>query len=534
MARKRSHASTHSKDSSDSDRSSNDGDSEDDSGTDSVSDDKEELMTRKKDKKRKKRHHGHASGGAHTHGEMNLMALIIVAFIALAILGAYHLFNKGSFPFGSSISPSSGTGSAAGGSSGSVGSDTAGGINSGASSHSGGGGDATGKSSSSGSGNGSSTGSRSSVPTSTSSATGSSSTSSGSSGAGQGRVVSFFENWKGVDPASLDFSGLYAAFWFTAVPDATGAVDLHESTTGQAKTFAEAATKAGTKPILTVGGWSGSAPFSKLVSSEDSRTKFAEAMVKLMEDNSFEGLDIDWEYPGKAGATEDFDVKNDLANLLLLLQEIREKIGSDKILSIDTSAGVYNGAEGTPSTDLTEFGKTLDFITIMTYDATTYGSKTTGPNFSYSAKCSSGFEIPTTVQAWIDAKFPAEKISVGLASYGYAWEVDDFVDGGGVQGTSSSIYQTSSKTLSETDGALTYDKIVSEYLDKMDYTFDECTSTPFLYSKETKLFIAYDDEKSFAVKGGYAKEHGLMGCSVYAGLTQDDSRTLIKAAIDAC
>lgn len=92
---------------------------------------------------------------------------------------------------------------------------------------------------------------------------------------------------------------------------------------------------------------------------------------------------------------------------------------------------------------MSEFGKVLDFITIMvrlelftprdaptvelnhyvtqTYDATTYSSKTTGPNFAFSSKCapsSGSFQIPTTVQAWIDAKFPAEKISVGLASYG--------------------------------------------------------------------------------------------------------------------
>ncbi|GAA5983660.1 hypothetical protein JCM5350_000659 [Sporobolomyces pararoseus] len=546
MAKRHQHASTKSKDStSDSERSSSDSDSDDEPSINSASDDKEELTARKKRKgKKKRKHYGHAHVGVHTHGEMNLMAIVIVGFVVVAALGLYYLYKKnGSFPFGSSTSPT-GTTSTSDGSGVSVSRSTAGGGSSGASSESV-------KSSSSSSSNGGGTSASSSGSTLTTSGANSSPTSSGSSGGGQSRVVSFFENWKGVDPASLDFSGLYAAFWFTAVPDTTGAVDLHESTTGQAKVFAEAATKAGTKPILTVGGWSGSAPFSKLVSAEDSRTKFVDAMVKLTEENSFEGVDIDWEYPGKAGASEDFDAKKDLPNLLLLLQEIRKKIGDDKLLSMDTSAGVYT-VDGTPSNDMSEFGKTLDFITIMTYDFTTFASKTTGPNFSYSAKCASGFDIPTTVQAWIDAKFPAEKISVGLASYGYAWEVDEFVDGGGVQGTSSSIYQTSSKTLSETDGAVTYDKLVSDYLDKMDYTFDECTSTPFLYSKDTKRFIAYDDEKSFAVKGGYAKEHGestlhlplacsLLAdsqfnvlCSVYAGLTQDTSRTLTKAAIDAC
>lgn len=69
--------------------------------------------------------------------------------------------------------------------------------------------------------------------------------------------------------------------------------------------FAEAAQKAGTKALLSVGGWSGSALFSGLVAKEDTRKAFVDAMVKAMEDSSFDGIDIDWEYPGKAGATED-------------------------------------------------------------------------------------------------------------------------------------------------------------------------------------------------------------------------------------
>ena len=75
----------------------------------------------------------------------------------------------------------------------------------------------------------------------------------------------------------------------------------------------------------------------------------------------------------------------------------------------------------------------------------------------------------------------------------------------------------------------------SKFASEMDYTFDDCSSTPFLYSGDTKRFIACqsppgfrsilspivaysrnqadwktisartdDDEKSFGVKGGYA------------------------------
>ncbi|GAA5829530.1 hypothetical protein JCM5353_001283 [Sporobolomyces roseus] len=494
-------------------------------------------------KKSKKRRRKVGGSSAPVHGNITLVGCVVAGVIVLILAGAYYVYQKNGslLPPSTSGSDSSESGGSTGGSDSEA--SSGGGKSSGGATGAGSGAGSTGSASKGDEGGGSKTASGTDSAGETASKTSSeaepSSTGGSSSGGGGGggKVTAFFENWLGQDPATTDFTGLYAAFWFCAVPEAGGSVDILESTAGQAKAFAEAAQKGGAKALLSVGGWTGSALFSGLVAKEDTRKAFVDAMVKAMEDSSFDGIDIDWEYPGKAGATEDFDVKVDLANLLLLLQELREKIGDDKILSMDTSSGVYNGPDGNPSSDMSEFGKVLDFITIMTYDSVTYSSKTTGPNFAFSSKCATSgatYEIPTTVQAWIDAKFPADKISVGLASYGYAWTVDDFKDGGGVEGASSSIYQTVSKVLDVKDGSVPYSKIVSEYLDKMDYTFDDCTSTPFLYSSDTKLFIAYDDEKSFATKGGYAKENGLFGCSVYAGLTQDSDGKLIKAAIDAC
>ena len=89
----------------------------------------------------------------------------------------------------------------------------------------------------------------------------------------------------------------------------------------------------------------------------------------------------------------------------------------------------------------------------------------------------------------------------------------------------------------------------------MDYTFDDCSKTPFLYSSSSQLLItcpsplslsssticsqrlpllADDDVDSFAVKGAVAGEGGLMGCSLYAALTQNTDGTLRDAAKKVC
>lgn len=75
-----------------------------------------------------------------------------------------------------------------------------------------------------------------------------------------------------------------------------------------------------------MGGWTGSALFSGLVAKEDTRKAFVDAMVKAMEDSSFDGIDIDWEYPGKAGATEDVCLH---LSLLLALQMRPENVADE-------------------------------------------------------------------------------------------------------------------------------------------------------------------------------------------------------------
>ncbi|GAA5846871.1 hypothetical protein JCM9279_004474 [Rhodotorula babjevae] len=449
---------------------------------------------------------------------------ILILFLALGG-GAWWWFNRdsaGSTPSSSSGESSSGsTGSAASGSAVSAGAGTSGdgadgsgdgeagsaaGAASRGSSAGGGGGSASGASQTA------SGGSSASAAPSGSSLSGNSSTggtASGGGSGGSGKVAAFWENWTGLSVADTDFSGYDYCFWFCAVPgtaEEKGKLTMGESTDGVAKDWVKAAQAAGCKAMLSIGGWSGSNTFSGLVATDTSRADF-------------------------------FDTANDLKNYLEFFKTLRAKIGSDKFISSDTSSGPWTGADGSPSTDLSEFGNVLDFITIMTYNAVTYSAAATGPNFALDSSCAPStqqFSYPAAVKSWTAAKFPANKIMLGLASYGYAWKVDSFTDGGGVDGATSSIYQKASGTLSASDGSKPYDKIISDFKKDMDYTFDDCSKTPFLYSSSSQLLITYDDADSFAVKGAVAGEGGLMGCSLYAALTQNTDGTLRDAAKRVC
>ena len=58
--------------------------------------------------------------------------------------------------------------------------------------------------------------------------------------------------------------------------------------------------KRGLKVTLALGGWNDSAgdKYSRLVNNPAARKKFVEHAVKFIEKFGFDGLDLDWEYPG--------------------------------------------------------------------------------------------------------------------------------------------------------------------------------------------------------------------------------------------
>ena len=78
------------------------------------------------------------------------------------------------------------------------------------------------------------------------------------------------------------------------------------------------------KVLLAVGGWNaGSEVFSNMAQTEDSRSSFIQSSVAFLRKYEFDGLDIDWEYPGSAGS-DNGGRPEDKQNFVLLIQEFKE------------------------------------------------------------------------------------------------------------------------------------------------------------------------------------------------------------------
>ena len=209
-------------------------------------------------------------------------------------------------------------------------------------------------------------------------------------------------------------------------------VSLPEAVKNQFDKMVDMDTK-GVKKILSFGGWSFStdydtAPiFGQSVSSAN-RELFATNVVQFLKDNSLDGLDFDWEYPGATdipdsvpGSPEDGD------NYLAFLQSVKSKLPSGKTLSIALPAS-YWYLRGFP---VDKMAKVVDYFVYMTYDLHgqwDYGSKWASPG------CPSGSclrshvnitETHTALSMVTKAGARANQVMLGVASYGRSFGMKD-------------------------------------------------------------------------------------------------------------
>ena len=112
-------------------------------------------------------------------------------------------------------------------------------------------------------------------------------------------------------------------------PSAQEDVDLYSQTTDLKKKNSDL------KVYIAVGGFGLDAAkkFSKMTSSESSRSDFIDAAKEFMDKHNFDGIDIDWEYPVVRGGS-----KSDTDNLNKLVKGMKDKFGDDKGISITVPA----------------------------------------------------------------------------------------------------------------------------------------------------------------------------------------------------
>ncbi|THV08424.1 glycoside hydrolase family 18 protein [Dendrothele bispora CBS 962.96] len=274
----------------------------------------------------------------------------------------------------------------------------------------------------------------------------------------------------------------------------------------------------GTKVKLSIGGWTGSRFFSLAVSTAENRRSFVDSITKLYQEHALDGVEIDWEYPGREGALGNQVDHKDSDNFLQFLQLLRISLPSDAKITAAVSPEPFADQSGQPMKECSEFAKVLDWVLLMNYD-TFDDSSTFGPNAPLFDGCKNSTQQDANAvgayNAWTRAGFPANKIVLGIPSYGYIHR-------------STSNKNTSSMTPAQSDdgqenGSVTVRNLVKQNI--IDKSFqplegwtrewDSCSSTPFLRDLDGYQAVSYDDDVSLGMKAKFAREMGMLGTNMF-------------------
>src|SRR5581483_10581966 len=202
----------------------------------------------------------------------------------------------------------------------------------------------------------------------------------------------------------------------------------------------------------------------------------------------FDGIDIDWEFPGAA----------DKHNFTLLLEEFRRQLDvlgkanhHHYLLSIFAPAGAQNYS----NLELKRVAAQLDFLNLQGYDLN--GTWETVTNHAASIfdsrqdpNAGQGLFVDAVVSAYLQAGVPARQLVVGVPLYGRGWT--------GVPNVNNGLYQTSTgaapspagDTLA-TDGVATF--MTLQGLTGFERHYDGRRFAQWIYDPSTLTFWSYDD-----------------------------------------
>jgi chitinase len=243
------------------------------------------------------------------------------------------------------------------------------------------------------------------------------------------------------------------------------------------------------KILLSIGGW-GSGNFSEMAADETNRLAFAADCKRVVDEFGLDGIDMDWEYPTYAGAGISAS-PDDLDNFTLLMRDIRQAIGKDKLLTFASSSTARY-------VDFRAVDPYIDFVNIMTYDMG-------NPPVHHTALFASGNtrrSSDESVDLHIEAGVPVHKLTLGMAFYGRV-------------------------THDSLPGTISYRDIIN--LSGFNRQWDDVSKTPYLADDEGKIVVSYDDARSIAYKCEYIHSKGLLGAMYWQYAQDDDEGTLRKA-----
>ncbi|KAG8361863.1 hypothetical protein FVEN_g217 [Fusarium venenatum] len=349
------------------------------------------------------------------------------------------------------------------------------------------------------------------------------------------RVIGYFEGWARTRPCEA-FSpeqipiGLYTHinFAFASIdpktfeikPDKDTDVRMYKRLTELKRLDPEL------KIYIAVGGWTFNDPgpttstFSQLAASLPRQRAFMASLVSFMSTYGFDGLDLDWEYPGdpdRGGQAVDF------VNFPKFMDRLKKMMDSaGKGLSITLPASYWYLKQF----DIKKLENSVDFFNIMSYDlhgAWDHGKNYTQPLLNAHSNLT---EIDLALDLLWRNNIQSDKVVLGMGFYGRAFSVQS-----GTCTEPGCLFKAAGKAgeCSREKGILLNSEIVTT-LNKYNVKSQLFKKEAVKIAKWGNQWVSYDDEDTFPLKTEYANSQCLGGVMVWA-ISHDTKEARFNTAL---
>ncbi|KAI8881284.1 glycoside hydrolase family 18 protein [Backusella circina FSU 941] len=362
---------------------------------------------------------------------------------------------------------------------------------------------------------------------------------------GEHRLIAYVVDWD--IPKHIPWGKLDHIAYAFAVPDEHG--NLVEFDKEQLREVTKEAHQHGKGVSLAVGGWTGSVFFSRILRTEDSRERFADKLVEMVDEYNLNGINLDWEYPNDpSGVTCNEKNPQDTENLLSFVKQLREQLqqkfpDEHKLITAAVSTNVFKDEDQNNTEQLDgEWNEYMDGIYVMAYDLSGIYSETALPNSAlYGEKTSA----EKAIDDWKEAGISPDLLFLGLPFYGYTHktarkrfeglgtpldrrsqqirgDVHDTLERDPCPGAKSAFSGEYQWRSMRRDGSALGESGWSSF-------WDDDSQTPFSFHQKKRQFVTYENPKSLSLKADYAKDQGLGGVMLWSLEMDDEDDSLLDA-----
>ncbi|MEV6977422.1 glycoside hydrolase family 18 protein [Kitasatospora sp. NPDC093806] len=285
----------------------------------------------------------------------------------------------------------------------------------------------------------------------------------------------------------------------------------------------------GLKVMISLGGWSGSAHFSDAVRTDAGRKALVASCIDLYLKGNlpadgarggagaaagvFDGIDLDWEWPGSEGAPGNVIRPEDKQNFTALVHEFRTQLDAygdkaGKRRHFELSAYVPTApAKIDAGFEVAKIMRDFDFVNLQGYDFHVSGEKTTAQQSALYAK--KDFSVDQTVDAWLRRGAPARKLVTGMPFYGQGWT--------GVTGGGDGLGQPAAGPAPATWAAGSEDyKNLKKLADSGTYKLHRGQRNGHAWLFDGNTLWTYDDPTVLRTKAAYVRREGLGGAMIWS------------------